>query len=53
MLLAQNCKKICGNMIGLLHRILICFALQPMSCLCIAGQKARVVIDLLLWSASP
>lgn len=46
MLLAQNCNKICGNMIGLLHRILICFALQPVSCVCIAGQKARVVIDL-------
>lgn len=53
MILAQNCNKICGNMIGLLDRIFICFVLQLMSCLCIVGQKARVVIDLLLWSASP
>jgi len=53
MLLVQNCNKICGNMIGLLHRIFIWFEYQPMPCLCIVGQKARLVIDMLLCSAGP
>jgi len=53
MLLVQNCSKICGNMIGLLHRIFIWFEFQPMPCLCIAGRMARLVIDLFLRSAGP
>lgn len=40
-------------MIGLLHRIFIWFEYQPMPCLCIVGQKARLVIDMLLCSAGP
>jgi len=48
MLLVQNCSKICGNMVGLLHRIFIWFEFQPMPCLCVAGHT-----DLLLRSAGP